>query len=1043
MRSRSGGEVRKTVTVVFCDVSGSTAMGERLDPESLRRVMTRYFEEMRSVLEAHGGTVEKFIGDAVMAIFGVPTVHEDDALRAVRAANGMRDRLEELNKELERDLGVTIQARIGVNTGEVLAGTGDPASGESLVTGDAVNVAARLEQAAEPGQVLIGDTTLRLVRDAVVVESVGPVEAKGKADPVAAHALIEVLPGAEGVARHLEAPIVGRGEELGSLREALDRARGEGAALLVTVIGPPGVGKSRLVDEFISLHSNDALVAHGRCLSYGDGITYWPVVEILTAVAGIADLDGPEEIRGKIGGLLGGTPDRLVVVERLAEFLGLSGATAAPEETHWAIRKLFESLAAERPLVVVLEDVHWAEPALLDLVEHVVTWTVGAPILLLCTARPDLIEERPDWGTGLADAIRIALEPLTQEDAGRLVENLIGISALPVEARPIVEAAEGNPLFLEQLVAMLVDEGQLRREGDTWVPVDGLSVASIPSSISGILGARLERLTPQERAVLECGSVEGREFHWSSVTTLSDGLDPAEVGRHLLTLARRGLVGPARSMFGGGEAFRFRHALIRDAAYARLPKAARADLHERHARWIERTAGDRVPEFEDVLAYHLEQASRLRSELGPLDERGRRLASEAASRLTSSAGRATGRGDARAANTLLDRALAIMDPEDPARPDVALRAGQAIVEAGEPERAAAAFEDARAQAARLGDERVEIRARLHAADMRTLLEPEGATEELERLLEDSIPTLEALGDEEGLAVAWKMAGVVALTRSNGEQMTTAFERAALHAERARAPGLLTEALSWLLSAAVVGMVRPDDAIERIRLVLLRAPEDRKLQALGAIHRSMSLAELGRFDEARESYRRGQGILMDLGATLWAWGTRFASGWAEYLADDRAAAERELRDGIEALSAIGEHAYLSTQASFLSQVLYEQGRFDEAAEMADLGERSGASDDLATQVPARGVKAKLLARRGDVAGAIEVAEGAIEMLTGSDFADLHGGARVDLAEVYERAGRREDAIAALRSAVDVYERRGLRPLIERTRARLDQLSSSIS
>ena len=1041
MVSRSGGEVRKTVTVVFCDVTGSTSLGEQLDPESLRSLMSRFFDEMRTVLERHGGTVEKFIGDAVMAIFGVPAVHEDDALRAVRAAAQMRQRLEELNKELERDLGVTIQARTGVNTGEVMAGTGDAARGESLVTGDAVNVAARLEQAAEPGQVLIGEPTLRLVRDAVVVEPVGPIEMKGKAARVAAHALIEVLPGAEGVARHLDAPIVGRTEELGSLREALDRARRDSAALLVTVIGPPGVGKSRLVEEFVSLLADDVVVAHGRCLSYGDGITYWPVVEILTTVAGIADLDGPEEIRGKIGRLLGGMPDAPVIVERLAEFLGLSGATAAPEETHWAIRKLFESLAAERALVVVLEDLHWAEPALLDLVEHVVTWAAGAPILLLCTARPDLVEERPDWGTGLAGAIRFPLEPLAQDEADRLVAHLIGTSALPEEARSIIEGAEGNPLFLEQLVAMLIDEGHLRRDGDEWVAVGGLSAASIASTISGILEARLERLTSQERAVLERGAVEGREFHWSSVTALSDDAEPAEVGRHLLTLARRGLIGPAPSVFGGGEAFRFRHALIRDAAYARLPKAVRSELHERHARWIERTAGDRVAEFEDVLAYHLEQASRLRSELGPLDEVGRQLAAEAAQRLVSSAGRATARGDARAANTLLERALALMDPEDPARPDVALRAGQALVEAGEPERAAAAFEDARSQAARLGDGRVEIRARLHAADMRSLLEAGGTMEELERLIEDAIPTLEALGDEEGLALSWKMAGVVALTRSNGERMTTAFERASLHAERAGDPGLLTETLSWLLASAVVGMVRPEDAIDRIRGVFRRAPEARKLEGLGAVHEAMSLAELGRFDEARESYRRGHGILMDLGATMWAAGTKFSSGWVEYLADDRAAAEREFLEGIEALSAMGEHSYLSTQAAYLAEVLYEQERFDDAAEMADLAERSGASDDLSTQVTARGVKAKLLARRGDVSEAIDVAEGAIDMLRESDFADLHGGALVDLAEVYQRAGRREDAIQALRSAVDVYERRGIQPLIERTSALLEQLAST--
>jgi tetratricopeptide (TPR) repeat protein len=911
------------------------------------------------------------------------------------------------------------------------------------VTGDAVNVTARLEQAAEPGQILIGGSTLRLVRDAVTVEPVDPLAVRGKAEPVPAFALRDVIPNALGVTRHPEAPLVGRTEELGSLQATLDRAIRERAASLVSVIGPPGVGKSRLVDEFVSLESDGISVAHGRCLSYGDGITYWPIVEILTAAAGIADVDGSDEIRTKIGRIMHGSDEGPIVVERLAEFLGLSGATAAPEETHWAIRKLLESLAAERPLIVVLEDVHWAEPSLLDLIEHVVTWSAGAPIVLLCTARPELLEARPDWGTGLPRAVRIELEPLSPEQANQLVTNLIGSGALPRAAVPILEAAEGNPLFLEQLVGMLIDEGHLRREHDGWSARGDLSAVPIPSTITGILEARLERLAPDERGVLERGSVEGRVFHWSSVTALSDGRAASYVGRDLLALTRRGLIGPAQALFGGGEAFRFRHALIRDAAYARLPKASRADLHERHARWIERTAGDRVGEFEDVLAYHLEQASRLRSELGRLDEDGRRLTAEAARRLTSSAGRAAGRGDARAAETLLSRALTLLDPEDLARPDVSLRWGQALFDAGEPEAAARAYEDARALAARLGDAPLEMRARLHAADLKSLLEPHGATEELEGLIAEAIPVLEDLDDDEGLALAWKAAGSVALIRANGADMTSALERASLHAERAGNQNLLSETLSWLLASAVVGITPPEDALERIRRVRERAPDDRKLEGLAAVHAAMSLAELGRFDEARESYRRGYRVLLDLGASLWAAGTKFSAGWVEVVANDLAAAERELRHGIDALSSMGEHAYLSTQAATLAQVLYEQGRFDEASEMADLAERSGSPDDLSTQGAVRSVRARLLARRGDVEAAIELAERALELLEGSDFGDLLGRAREDLAEVYERAGRREDAVAALREAVDVYERWGVLPLIERTKARLERLESSSS
>ncbi|MBA3738624.1 MAG: AAA family ATPase, partial [Actinobacteria bacterium] len=592
-------EVRKTVTVVFCDVSGSTSMGERLDPETLRLVMNRYFDEMRSVLEAHGGTVEKFIGDAVMAVFGIPSVHEDDALRAVRAAAEMRSVLRELNKELERDHGVSISSRIGVNTGGVVAGGGDPGAGTTLVTGDAVNVAARLEQAAAPGEILIGESTLRLVRDAVIATPTEALTLKGKAEPIRAFELAEVTPGSEGVARHRDAPMVGRADELEMLSTALRGAARERLVVMATVLAPPGVGKSRLIDEFVAFHETDATVVRGQCLSYGDGITYWPIVEILTVAAEITDVDGPDVIRAKIGRLLEGSEDATIMVDRLVGFLGLSGATAAPEETHWAVRKLFEFLASSRPLIAVFEDLHWAEPAMLDLLEHVSVWSADAAILLVGTARPELLETRPDLGVGSERMITIGLEPLEQGESKELVANLVGGSTLPPVVTSLLDAAEGNPLFLEQLVGMLVDEGHLRQDGDTWVVGDNLLALSVPPTITGILEARLERLSASERDVLERGSIEGRMFHWSSVTALSTAAEPTDVGHDLMSLIRRGLIGPAPAVFGATEAFRFQHALIRDAAYGRIPKRTRSELHEAHARWLERTAGERLPEFEE------------------------------------------------------------------------------------------------------------------------------------------------------------------------------------------------------------------------------------------------------------------------------------------------------------------------------------------------------------------------------------------------------------------------------------------------------------
>jgi class 3 adenylate cyclase/predicted ATPase len=577
------GEARKTVTIVFTDVTGSTSLGEQLDPEALRGVMARYFETAQTVLERHGGTVEKFIGDAVMAVFGIPTMHEDDAVRAVRAAAELRDELETLNVELERERGVRIALRTGVNTGEVVVG--DPSAQHFYATGDAVNVAARLEQAAGPDEILLGDSTRQLVRDAVVLEPVDDLDLKGKTDRVPAWRLARVDPEAAGFARRLESPLVGREVELGRMLESFERTRDGRHPGLCTVLGMPGVGKSRLMAELGARVGSEATVVVGRCLSYGEGITFWPLVEIVQGLEHLFSL--PELI-----------PERPLAQVRA--LTGSAEAAGSTEESFWAIRKLLEAVARERPLVVVLDDVHWAEPTLLDLVEHVLEFTEDAPLLVVGLARPEFFEQRPLWASQREEFALIRLEPLTEAQAEALIDALATDKAFSAEIRNRIGAAsEGNPLFVEQMVAMLAENGHAE---------NGYAV---PPTIQALLAARIDELSPDERSVIEPAAVIGQEFWREALVELSP--EDLAVSASLQRLIRKELIGRARSSFAEEDAFRFRHILIRDAAYSGIAKSRRAELHERFADWLERT----MPEYEEIVGYHLEQAYRYREELAP------------------------------------------------------------------------------------------------------------------------------------------------------------------------------------------------------------------------------------------------------------------------------------------------------------------------------------------------------------------------------------------------------------------------------------------
>jgi class 3 adenylate cyclase/tetratricopeptide (TPR) repeat protein len=1026
-------EVRKTVTVLFCDVTGSTTLGERLDPETVRTVMRRYFDEMRSVLESHGGTVEKFIGDAVMAVFGVPVVHEDDALRAVRAAHEMRDRLQRLNKALERDHGVSIVTRTGVNTGEVVAGPSD----QTLVTGDAVNVAARLEQAAQPGEILIGEDTYRLVRDAVEAEPVDPIEAKGKSEPVRALRLISAE-GAEGLTRRFDAPIVGRADELRQLGDALRRIDQDRACALVTVLGPAGVGKSRLVQEFLERETAAVGVVRGRCLPYGEGITYWPIVEMVTAAAGIDELDDPNEVRGKILGCLGGGGDAEMVAERLAQLLGVAGAEAAPAETHWAIRKLLETLAASAPVVVVIDDIHWAEPALLDLIEHVAYWSLGAPILLLCDARPDLLERRPGWGAGRMDATSISLEPLSETECGELVANLLDRVELPADARTtILEAAEGNPLFVEHMVAMLIDEGVLRRDGARWVVQGDLSAVSPPASIMALLEARLERLGAKERAVIERASIEGRTFHVGSVQAL--GPEDPDVSEPLLELVRRDLIRPDRPVFGGEDALRFRHILIRDAAYQRIPKATRAVLHERHADWLERTIGDRIAEFEEIVGFHLELAYRLRSELGPLDAEAAGLASRAVSYLRSGSRRAADRGDARASSGLLTRVLELVPSDHPDRPRLLTDLSTLLRDTGDFDAARVAVDAAEAAKGRSPDPSLEIAVRYARLTLEMQTSPQGVADRM-REAEGSVAELEEVGDDAGLAQAWSLIGNAEIFWGNNDRVLDAFSRAVEHADRAGDRALVGQASIWCLEAVVHGPTPPEEALPVLDTIAARATDDLHVAAFSLTARSRLLAMLGRVDEGRALLHQGLAILRDLGLALSLGGSSMGAAMFEEMAGDLEGAEREVRSGFEILASLGEKGYLSSAAGMLARYVAIRGDLHEAEQLARLGEKTSAADDVYSQAWWRQAAALVHARRGEHERALELAQDAAERASKSVDCFLQAGAFEDLAEVHLLAGREDDAADALGRAIAIWDRKGATWPAERLRARVAELTA---
>src|SRR4051794_4630027 len=987
---------RKTVTVLFADVAGSTRLGEQLDPESLRRVMSRWFEAMSDVIRAHGGAVEKFVGDAVMAAFGVPRLHEDDALRAVRAAVEMRVAVAKLNVELERDLGVELHIRTGINTGEVIAG--DPGTGHGFVTGDAVNVAKRLEQAARPSEILIGETTRRLVENAALVEPRPLLSVKGKSDGVDAWALLAVIDGASGVARRLDAPLVGRGDELRALDAAFAEVVRERACRMVTIVGSAGIGKSRLAAELGRRVAADACVVQGRCLAYGDGITFWPLVQI------VDDLGGADALET----VLAAADDAATVAERVRAALGTTDVAAAGGEVAWAVRRLLETVARERPLVAILEDIHWAAPTFLDLLEYIVGWSRDAPIMLVCLARPELLDERPAW-LDATSGTAIRLGPLSDAEACELLDEVAQEWPLDAAVRArIARHAEGNPLYVEQIAAMVAEEGA--------------EVGTIPPTIHALLAARLDRLPAGERAVLERAAVAGKEFARAAVAALSPESELAGVHTHLLSLLRKDLL--AANPASPDDAFRFRHALIRDAAYAGIPKELRAEQHESFADWAAMTAAGRAGALDEIVGYHLEQGHRYRTELGMKDERTAALGERAGTLLGAAGQRAFARDDMPAARGLLDRAVALLRPDDHDRLELMRELGCALWwGSGEIDRADAIFREVIEEAARLGDRRIEWYAQLDRATRRILTEPDSRVDDLVAIAEEAVRVFTEIGDSLGLARAHRALGQVEVRRCHYAAAQQHAELALTHAARAGDGSEQARSVDVLCTALLFGPAPAESAIARCGDLLASGRGNLLFEANVSSSLAGLLAMQRRFPEARATARSARAIFEELGVRMGLVGLGQIVGPVELGAGDPEAAEHELRSGFDVLSAARATALLPTQGSLLAHVLISQGRPAEAAAILEIAESSITEHDVSSQALVATVCAQLALARDEPDLAETRARAALVAATTTDAVTLHADARSALAEALARLGRADEAARERYVARELYRAKG--------------------
>ena len=945
-------EVRKLVTVLFCDLADSTAFGEQVDSELVRRVLRRYFAVLERVIVEHGGLVEKFIGDAVMAVFGLPVAHEDDALRAVKAAAEIRMRLPELASES----GFELVFRTGINSGEVVAG-----SGHTLATGDAVNVAARLEQAASPGEILLGVETVRLLGNAVETELLPPLEVRGKTAPIEAHVFRALAMSSE----ETHSPFVGRERELTLLKDAFRRVVEERELQLVTLLGPAGIGKSRLACEFVESLGNQADVARGRCLSYGQALTYWPLVEALRPFG----------------------EDARPALEQL-----VAGGATSPQQLAWRVQQALDGASQRQPLLLLLEDLHWAEAGLLDLLDRVCELSHGAAILVLCVARPELLERRTNWGGGKLNATSLLLTPLSQEHSQSLLRYLQCPTA--AEERALALGA-GNPLFLEELSAFLAEAG---KKGE------------LPPRIQAVLQARLDLLPEPQRLLLATAAVEGTVFHRGALETLLSTQLQSELSNDLAALTRTLLIRPAPPEVENEEAFRFRHQLIRDTAYGLLPKAERGRLHRRLADWLECHSAKRA-ELAEIGAYHLEQAALAARALAAVEPA---LEARAATALAAAAERARLRTDLGAASSLWRRALALLDDRDPTVPELQLELASALTPLGEFEEAQHLLEQAEQ---RTSEASLLAAIRLARLQVRMWCDPAGIPAAIRQECARAIPLFEQRGQQRWLARAWHLRGWAEWLELQVEAASGALAQTATHARLAGDRALEMLTLSQRLVLRTGSRISYTAGAEEAERLALRFPGEpliyvRQLAVFAAYH-------AGRVDEARVLADEALAAMRSAGYSIYAASCASVIGQYELLAGYPDEAERLIVGAMRELQQQAERGFLSGAELYLADVRIAQRRYLDALELADQAERDAGPDDRVALLKENTVRALARIGLGEIGEAKSAAEEAVAVAETTDALFLQGHAYRALAETLAAAEDFGEALAAAETADRLY------------------------
>jgi class 3 adenylate cyclase/tetratricopeptide (TPR) repeat protein len=935
-------EERKVVTALFCDLVGFTATSERADPEDVARMLEDYFRVVRARIEGHGGAVEKFIGDAVVGVFGVPASHEDDPERAVRA--GLR--IAEDAEDLRSVGGSPLRLRIGINTGEAIVRVGiSPASGEHFVSGDAINTASRIQSAAPEMGVAVGLPTWEATQAVIEYTELEPASVKGKSSPVRLFHAVAPRARVGALGRTHDAPFIGREIDLAIIRGAFDKAHAASQVQFVTVVGEPGIGKSRLVSEFAAhVDGRPELVTwrQGRCLSYGEGITFWALGEVVKAHAGILESDSPATASAKLEQVLPGGDERPWFHQRLLPLLGIeASSTAQRDELFTAWRRFLEHIAEKHPTVVVFEDIHWADEAMLDFLEYLVDHSEEVRLLVVATARPELYDRRPGYAGGLRNTTPINLTSLSDSETARLVSALLGTAMVPAELQsPILERAGGNPLYAEEFVRLLKDRGLIEQRGRAWTLREGADVP-FPDSVHALISARLDTLSPDVKSLLADAAVVGKVF-WAGAVTEMGGRDPADVGEALRLLSRRELVRPTgRSSIQGESEYSFLHVLAKDVAYAQLPRASRSARHEAAAIWIESRAGERVEDLAEVLAHHYTSALELAQAAGETD-RAATLRAPALSNLLLAGERALGL-DATSALEHLERAMALAPEGDPERARVLAHYGEAAFQAARYTEAQEALQEAIALFRAAGEVGAAARA---MATMWRVLQRLGDPRQW-TLAAEAVTLVEPLGPSPDLVAALTEVAVTNAIAGKPEEAIGVADRA-------------------LAMAAEMGLPRPARAlgfrgIARARLGDPRGPQDVReaIQIAAAAGQGREVALLHN----------------NLGIDIWPY-------------QGPAASLQVIRDGIAFARPRGLDEALGILTTNQLDPLFEAGEHDEALavcrEWGPRLEESGNSLDLAE---IRAAEVRIMALRGRAAEAVGALEWLEDVARGAQQPDI--------------------------------------------------------